>query len=478
MPGTMPGMLRILRWIAVVGVAVDLAALAAHVLELPNKLALPADVWLAVQQRLYRGWGPVLGPFEAAAVLATSTAALLVRGRPGGGRVLGAAACLALSLALFFLLVEPVNVAVAEWTPATLPPDWPDFRRRWELGHAVRAALAATAFGLLTLRAGPCRAVRDARPAAAHAAPRRVSGPVARAPSWGCPPGGIGYMCRMSSRLGAAVAAAVLAAIRVAPAADVPALRFLKDGAEVGRVDLATLRAKAGETTVTVDDPYYGRRMTFRAVPLAAVLAVGFGEPASAFAAEDVVLRAADGYAKPTTGARLAAAGGFLAFGDASRPADAPAFLPMGRRALDPAPFYLVWTGAAGRDPNAPWPYQLVAVERQDFARAHPHTVPRGAPEGSPAWIGFRVFKTDCVACHAVNGEGGTVGPDLNVPQSIVEYRPVEQIKAYVRDPAAFRYGNMPAHPHLGAAELDGLIAYFETMRRAKHDPRAAGGGG
>jgi mono/diheme cytochrome c family protein len=291
----------------------------------------------------------------------------------------------------------------------------------------------------------------------------------------------------MASRLRVAVAAAgmligVLAGIpagslapRDAVAADAAVLRFLKDGVEVGRVDLATLRAKGRETTVTVDDPYYERSMTYRAVPLATALALGFGEPPSAFAGEDVVLRAADGYARPTTGARLAEAGGFLAFGDASRPADPPAFLPMGRRALDPAPFYVVWTGAGQKDPHAsPWPYQLVAVERQDFVRSHPHTVPRSAPDGSPAWTGFRVFRTECVACHAVNGEGGTVGPDLNVPQSIVEYRPAEQIKAYIRDPATFRYGNMPANPHLGAAELDGLIAYFETMRRAKHDPRAA----
>jgi hypothetical protein len=33
----------------------------AHVLELPNKLALDGELWLAVQQHLYRGWGPFLG---------------------------------------------------------------------------------------------------------------------------------------------------------------------------------------------------------------------------------------------------------------------------------------------------------------------------------------------------------------------------------------------------------------------------------
>ncbi len=97
--------------------------------------------------------------------------------------------------------------------------------------------------------------------------------------------------------------------------------------------------------------------------------------------------------------------------------------------------------------------------------------MPRTAPEGAAAWTGFGIFRDECIACHSVNGEGGKVGPDLNVPRSIVEYRPVEQVKAYIRDPGAFRYTSMPPHPHLGAAELDGLIAYFETMRTLKHDP-------
>ena len=33
----------------------------AHVLEIPNKLALDGGLWLAVQQHLYPGWGPFLG---------------------------------------------------------------------------------------------------------------------------------------------------------------------------------------------------------------------------------------------------------------------------------------------------------------------------------------------------------------------------------------------------------------------------------
>jgi mono/diheme cytochrome c family protein len=87
--------------------------------------------------------------------------------------------------------------------------------------------------------------------------------------------------------------------------------------------------------------------------------------------------------------------------------------------------------------------------------------------------VGFSVFARECVRCHAVNREGGRVGPDLNVPQSVVEYRPEAQLRAYIRDPRSFRYGNMPAHPHLRDAELDGLLAYFRAMRARKHDPDA-----
>ena len=75
---------------------------------------------------------------------------------------------------------------------------------------------------------------------------------------------------------------------------------------------------------------------------------------------------------------------------------------------------------------------------------------------------------------HAINGEGGKVGPDLNIPQSIVEYRPIEQVKAYIRNPAVFRYGNMPSHEYLSPQDLDALIAYFQVMKTQKHDP---GGG-
>jgi len=252
---------------------------------------------------------------------------------------------------------------------------------------------------------------------------------------------------------------------------DVASLRFEREGQLVRTLTLPELRAACHEARIELDDPYHARRKTYLACPLAEVLAAGFGDSLADAAAADFFLRARDGYTKPAVGARLLEPGGYLAFEDLSNPAGA-GWEPIDRRGADPAPFYLVWAGPGQQDVHRyPWPYQLAVIERAPFEREFPHTLPRGEPDGSAAWTGFAVFRAECVACHAVNGEGGRVGPELNVPRSIVEYRPAEQIKAFVRDPQSFRYTSMPAHPHLADAHLDGLIAYFTAMSARKHDP-------
>lgn len=272
-------------------------------------------------------------------------------------------------------------------------------------------------------------------------------------------------------------ACALLAALagRSAGASDEVALRFERDGALLRELPLAELRAACSERVVEVErDPYYLRPKRFLALPLACVLAHGLGAAPAPEA--NVFLRARDGYVKAASGARLAEPGAWLAFADAEHMhGDDPGWEPIDRRQVDPAPFYLVWTGKGQDDPHGyPWPYQLAAVELAPFESRFPLTRPVGAPPDAPAWEGFAIFRSECIACHAINGQGGSVGPELNVPRSIVEYRPAAQIKAYVRDPGSFRYTSMPAHRHLSDAQLDALVAYFEVMKDHKRDPGRA----
>jgi mono/diheme cytochrome c family protein len=272
------------------------------------------------------------------------------------------------------------------------------------------------------------------------------------------------------TRLGLLIA---LVALSAPARSEDKALRFEREGALLRSLSQTEIEARCGEQRVQVAaDPYYGRAKTYLASPLHCVIEQGFGKPIASLRGESFFLRALDGYIKPASGERLAEPGGWVAFGDAER---AGGWEPIDRRQVDPGPFYLVWSGAEQADPHRhPWPYQLAAIEIAPFEARYPHTIPTGVPAGDPAWTGFAVFRSECVACHAVNGEGGTIGPELNLPLSIVEYRPAEQIKRFISDPSQFRYSSMPANPHLTPAQLDGLIAYFTAMQARKHDPRRA----
>jgi mono/diheme cytochrome c family protein len=264
---------------------------------------------------------------------------------------------------------------------------------------------------------------------------------------------------------------ALLAAVLAASAA-APALRFTQPGAAPREVSAAELRAACRTETVEVDDPYYERRKRFLAWPLACVLEHGFGANA-ALAQEEVLLRALDGYTRASEGAVLLEPGGYVAFADADRAAAGQGgFDPIDYRQADPAPFYVIWKGAGERDVvRYPWPYQLAEFERVRVEDRFPHAVPPSAPPGSPAALGFAVFRRSCLQCHAINGDGGRVGPELNVPQSVVDYRPEAQLRAFIRDPQQFRYTQMPANPHLSDADLDALIAYLRHMSQHRFDP-------
>jgi hypothetical protein len=140
-----------LRWVNLIFAIVAALPPLAHVLELPNKLTLDGTIWLAVQQQLYRGWGPFLGGPAEIGALATSLVLLVARRadakcwRP----TLIAAMAYAAMIATFFVFNAPVNGAVREWTPASLPNDWPAYRLRWEAGHAIAAVLSVA--GLIAL---------------------------------------------------------------------------------------------------------------------------------------------------------------------------------------------------------------------------------------------------------------------------------------------------------------------------------------
>ena len=259
---------------------------------------------------------------------------------------------------------------------------------------------------------------------------------------------------------------------RAAGAARDARLEFKIEGRTIRTLTLAELTDRIQSEELSNCDGYYHRMKRFRGFAIDRVLAAGLqGESVGTLSERPFVLRARDGYTVPISGQRLLEGGAYIAFEDLDHPGS---WDPIGPQRADPGPFYLVWRESNQCDLEThPRPWQLAVLEIARYETVFPHSVPAGVTESSETYLGFQRFSSLCIRCHAINREGGRVGPELNVPQNITEYRPIEQIRAYIRNPLQFWYGNMPAHPSLDDRALDQLVAYLTHMRSEKHDPDA-----
>lgn len=240
-------------------------------------------------------------------------------------------------------------------------------------------------------------------------------------------------------------------------AAVLAALVFSAGGSRVVlRAD--ELGARFEARRVEVFHPSYGKTMAYRAVALRDVARAAFGAALDEDAFSDAAFIALDGYEAVAPLEVLSRDGAWLALaedGDGG-------WTPVGRKHADPGPFLVAWDGPKEDDGvKLPWSYQLAEIKLIRFEDRYPAVLPRGAAKGSAAYRGFELFRRRCLQCHAINRQGGSIGPDLNAPRSIVTYRDAAFLKAYIREPSKFRYGKMPDHRELSDADLDALLAYF-----------------
>jgi hypothetical protein len=137
--------MKALQFLAVVLTALALVPAGAHLLALPNKMALDETTYLTVQG-IYRGWS-LLGFVPVAALAADLALAIGARRQPRPARLaLVAALCLAATLVVFFFWTDPASRATADWTSSSAA--WLTLRRQWEYSQAANAALTFVALCL------------------------------------------------------------------------------------------------------------------------------------------------------------------------------------------------------------------------------------------------------------------------------------------------------------------------------------------
>lgn len=238
-------------------------------------------------------------------------------------------------------------------------------------------------------------------------------------------------------------------------------------------VSLKELSKKSPLRTVATEDPYYKKEKRFLAFSWASLLPVLFGPSAASDPDRVVQLTAKDGYQVRMAMKLLQGPAPHLAACEAGT----HRFQPIGPQEADPGPLYMIWEGDEyGDEKLYPRPWAIARIELLQASASFRHLRPEGGFGGDvPAERGHDLFQKACIRCHSINQEGGKVGPDLNVPQNILDYRPPAQVRAYIKNPATFRYSTMPAHPQFTDRDLDDLLAYLQVMGDHMHDPVKAG---
>ncbi|MEM7009563.1 MAG: cytochrome c [Thermodesulfobacteriota bacterium] len=245
-----------------------------------------------------------------------------------------------------------------------------------------------------------------------------------------------------------------------------PSLTFLVSGELEEAISLKDLKEDLEIHDITFTDPMYEKEKHYNAFLLSDVLNLAYGENWSSESYTDVAFEALDGYTAVSSTTKLQESGGYIVFEDL----EYPYWEPISIREVNPGPFYLVWTGENQTTANGyPWPWELETINLIDFNNEYAGVTPIGALEGSEVYKGYEIFKARCIRCHAMNGEGGKIGPDMNAPQSITTYRNTYMIKEFIRNPSLYRHTHMPDHPDLSEQNLDDIIAYFKYMDEIKN---------
>lgn len=261
----------------------------------------------------------------------------------------------------------------------------------------------------------------------------------------------------------------LLGAALLAPLAQAAELRLeLPQGSRSWSTAQLLTHPQAQQIEISADVAYK-RAMSYRALPLAALLdGVQPGD--------HLQVVALDGFAAELPAAPLLANQGARAWLAVENPAQPWPALAAGKPSA--GPFYLVWENpeAAQIGPEQ-WPFQVSTLRLlAPVAQRFPALLP-AADASAEVQAGFAVFQKSCLACHRLNGAGDSqFGPDLNIPHNPTEYFAGDFLRQYIRDPQSLRrwpQGRMPGFSEavLSDKELDLLIGYLGHMagRKTSH---------
>lgn len=227
----------------------------------------------------------------------------------------------------------------------------------------------------------------------------------------------------------------------------------------INEESIAQLRKQHPLASAEVNDPVYKRTQRYEGLWLRDVLK-DLSRGGHAESDVYVRFRCKDGYLPMMPLARAIGGKGLIAIRDANAPQGEDwQPLPASETSSTLAPSYLVWISPPGDPDEYPWPYQMVAIELVSSSDALAGLDSEGSKPG------HELFVMHCLKCHAINGVGGTLGPELNSPCSVTEYWNSRLLSRFIAKPGSIRTGTkMPNFDSLPETDIHVLVEYLQSM--------------
>lgn len=255
-------------------------------------------------------------------------------------------------------------------------------------------------------------------------------------------------------------------------------LVFKLNGTDVKAISLEKLKKLIPPAEVAVLEPQESQKRDYIGFPINQLLTIVYGDEWKKV--DEILFTCKDGYQPSIPTENFMRFNGYLVY---DRP-DNKEFSLINKLPGDEfvklGPFYLIWDDITlpevlkigGLD----WPYQITTIDLVNFSDRFPHMAP---PRNSSYAVqsGFNSFRTHCMSCHAINGEGGKKARELNYPVNVTEYIKEPWLKKWINNPRDISYNStMPAlDPNAKDREkiIDNIISYLKVMKDNKHRPES-----
>ncbi|MES2517303.1 MAG: cytochrome c [Bacteroidota bacterium] len=234
-------------------------------------------------------------------------------------------------------------------------------------------------------------------------------------------------------------------------------------------IDLLSLRNKKSlgisEIITVKHDPVYHKLKRYNAIFLNDILLKYSGLKSLKVEDYNMIFECEDGYKPEMPLKKLIDAKAFLAISDVDAPkgSEWEKIIKDGHE-MKAAPFYIVYQDVSDKDGSYKWPYNVVKLHFEPVTENLAFIL----PNDKSAKKGYELFQKHCQTCHAINGVGGEMGPELNFPKNITEYWKTEDLHAFIKNPSAYRHSVKMPKLTLTDADISEIIKYLKAMKNQK----------